>query len=45
MILGQLVSLGSVDAIGMPGEPHDDRNDGGLEEEHHTVGGRYGRSR
>lgn len=29
----------------MPGEPHDDGDDGGLEEEHHPVGGSYGGSR
>lgn len=42
VFLRQLVSLRSVDAVGTPGEPHDDGDDGGLEEEHHPVGGCYG---
>ena len=45
VFLHELVSLGSVDAVGTPGEPHDDGDDGGLEEEHHPIGGSYGWSR
>lgn len=44
VLLCQLVPLGSVDAVGTPGEPHDDGDDGGLEEEHHPVGGSDGGS-
>lgn len=42
VFLHELVPLGSVDAVGTPGEPHDDGDDGGLEEEHHPIGGSYG---
>lgn len=42
VILLQLVSLGPVDGVGLPGEPHDDGYDGGLEEEHDPVGGGHG---
>lgn len=39
VVLCQLVSLRSVDAVGPPREPHDDGDDGSLEQEHDPVGG------
>lgn len=45
VLLFQLFSLGSIDTVGPPGEPYDDGDNGGLEEEHHSVGGRSGGSR
>lgn len=45
VLLCELVPLWSVDAVGLPGEPHDDGDDGGLKEEHHPVGRSNSRSR